>query len=331
MASAACHAAAQYHLINGEGAAHSGLRTEKLVRAMQIGDRRLSMLQSAAGMGGARGLNPDQREWTLAFVMEKTGRADPRYPHGTTSSLSRTVDLLGVTVENIGRDEAIARLDAALRQKGLTRVAFLNAHGANIATRHAAFRHALSVSLVLPDGIGVDLGARLLKGAPFAANLNGTDFVPDLLASIMRRQNVVLLGAAPGVAERAIETLERIAPQHAYRVLYHGFEDAAARKNRLESLARNPADILLVALGNPAQEIFISDEVNETHARLAMGVGALFDFLAAEVPRAPKIMRRLRLEWLFRLMVEPRRLFRRYVVGIPVFLGRILHQAIRRK
>jgi exopolysaccharide biosynthesis WecB/TagA/CpsF family protein len=119
-------------------------------------------------------------------------------------------------------------------------------------------------------------------------------------------------------------------PQHDIDVIGHGFGDRVARAAMLEKLAGKPVDVLLVALGNPAQERFIASEVNAAHAQLAIGVGALFDFLAGEVPRAPSFIRRLRLEWTFRLMIEPRRLFKRYVLGNPAFLYRILRQKWRR-
>ena len=88
--------------------------------------------------------------------------------------------------------------------------------------------------------------------------------------------------------------------------------------------------MLLVAMGVPRQELWIARHIDERHCTLPIAVGALLDFLSGAVPRAPLWMRRLRLEWLFRLVVEPGRLWRRYVVGNPLFLVRVVRQRLSR-
>jgi len=97
----------------------------------------------------------------------------------------------------------------------------------------------------------------------------------------------------------------------------------------MEGLKAERPDLLLVAMGNPLQERFIADRLASQHASVAAGVGALFDFLAGEVSRAPKAVRKARLEWAYRLWLEPARLWRRYVVGNPVFLLRMVWQYVR--
>ena len=87
-------------------------------------------------------------------------------------------------------------------------------------------------------------------------------------------------------------------------------------------------DILLVAMGVPRQEFWIAKNITSSHCTLPIAVGALLDFLSGSVPRAPAWMRRLRLEWVFRLIVEPGRLWRRYVLGNPVFLARVVRQKL---
>lgn len=92
----------------------------------------------------------------------------------------------------------------------------------------------------------------------------------------------------------------------------------------LDRLAEAEIDILLVAMGTPLQEKWIEQHINQSHARVVFGVGALFDFVSGTVPRAPVWMRKLRCEWIYRLTREPSRLWRRYIVGIPVFLLHVL-------
>lgn len=209
------------------------------------------------------------------------------------------------------------------------KLAFCNANLVNIVAADPALRRLLEGFLVLPDGIGVDLGSRLLYGAPFPANLNGTDFIPALLDAEPRRLSVGLLGAKPDVAVRAAATLAQRHPRHRFRVLGDGFFDDARQAAMLADLATAPPDLLLVAFGNPRQERWIAENLGPQHAIVAAGVGALFDFLAGEVPRAPELLRRARLEWVYRLWCEPGRLWRRYILGNPLFLLRLLRQRLR--
>jgi exopolysaccharide biosynthesis WecB/TagA/CpsF family protein len=237
--------------------------------------------------------------------------------------------ILGITVADIGRATAIAALETALRNDSFVRLAFCNAHTANLAYEQPTFRHQLEPFLVLPDGIGIDLASNMLYGQPFAENLNGTDFVPDLLRALSGPLSVRLVGARPGVAQKAARALKMIAPQHEIMALADGYQIAEIEPVVLAGLEREPVDIILVAMGNPLQEEWIATRIDKRHARLAIGVGALFDFLAGEVVRAPVMWRKLRVEWVYRLLQEPSRLFARYVIGNPKFLWRVVRQWAR--
>lgn len=240
-----------------------------------------------------------------------------------TAEGARPKTIFGVAIADRGRDEAIRLVLDALRRHRPLKLAFCNAHTANLAWGDEAFRRALAGFTVLPDGIGVDIAARALHGAPFAANLNGTDFMPALLTAETRPLRLALYGGRPGVAERAAEALVRLAPQHRTIVSADGFGGPEAEAAFLDTLRAAPADVLLVALGNPRQELWIARNVGGDHATLAVGVGALFDFLAGDVRRAPAAVRHLRLEWAWRLAQEPRRLAGRYLAGNPLFLARV--------
>jgi exopolysaccharide biosynthesis WecB/TagA/CpsF family protein len=256
---------------------------------------------------------------------DRSGSEDAR-----KAGVAGPVAILGVPVANLDVIDAIELMRKAMSGPDLTRVAFLNAHAANLASTDLAYGTTLNGFVILPDGIGVDLAARLLTGFAFKANLNGTDFVPAMLQNTTESLRVGLFGAAIGVADKAVLTLGAMAPQHHYHVLGHGFLSAAEIERMLAELAEHPVDLILVALGNPRQEVFIAEKLDARHGKVAMGVGALFDFLAGEVPRAPLWMRGLRMEWMFRFMIEPKRLFRRYVLGNPAFLWRVMWQQRRR-
>lgn len=209
-------------------------------------------------------------------------------------------------------------------------VYFLNAHCANERARNPAYAAALSrADAVLPDGIGVEL-AGLMAGHQLTENLNGTDFTPALLRSAARRGlSVFLFGARPGTAEAAARKLCHSIPGLRIAGTRDGYDGAQDTDAALAEINASGADILLVAMGVPAQEIWIDQNLPRLSPRLVLGVGALFDFLAGNVSRAPKMVRNMRMEWVWRLAQEPRRLAKRYLLGNATFLARAVSEAAR--
>lgn len=171
--------------------------------------------------------------------------------------------------------------------------------------------------LIVNDGVGMDLAAWLIQRRRFKANLNGTDFTPYLLRQARRPLRIFLLGGKPEVVGRAAEHARQQLGQEVVGVCdgYTGMreDDLIAR------ITHSQADLLLVALGNPIQEQWILQHRDALDVPLVMGVGALFDFWAGNKPRAPRLVQSLRLEWFYRLCLEPRRLLRRYTVDIVRF------------
>ena len=161
------------------------------------------------------------------------------------------------------------------------------------------------------DGIGMDLAARICHGRRFEENLNGTDFIPRLLRDSPLPLKVFLFGARNEVVREASQVIERRFGQQVVGACPGYGTDDAALCARIR--ATRP-DVVLVALGNPLQERWILDHAMALPPALYVGVGALFDFLAQRAVRAPMWVRRLHLEWLFRLCHEPRRLWKRYTV-----------------
>ena len=241
-----------------------------------------------------------------------------------------TRDILGTGVANMTRNEALRMLSGFVERREFTKVGFLNAHNANVAKTDPEFAAALEHFLILPDGIGVDIASRMLYGEFFPANLNGTDFIPAFLAAVDKPMTVGLLGAKRENADRAAQRLGALAPQHRFVVVHDGFFGPEDEPVILARIGELRPDVLLVAMGVPRQELWIDRHIDAGHCTLPIAVGALLDFLSGAVPRAPLWMRRLRVEWLFRLFLEPKRLWRRYVVGNPIFLVRVLGQKVFR-
>jgi len=248
---------------------------------------------------------------------------DAVYERATGHSIRR---ILGVDIQVMKRTEAVDTLDRLSDGSTPVGVGFANAHALNIASSDQATREELSKLLIFNDGIGVALASRLLYRWHFPENLNGTDFVPTYLDATRRSFKIFMLGAKPGVAEKAARALVPADSRHTVVGVRHGYFTPDMDAAVAEEIRRTGADLLLVALGNPAQEIWISKNLQATGCNLAFGVGALFDFAAENVPRAPLWMQEQGIEWVYRLIQEPGRLWRRYLVGNWLFLGRVARQ-----
>jgi len=241
-----------------------------------------------------------------------------------------STDLLGVTVTSGSSADVLAQIERRMDAGDPLFVAFANANTLNLASTNANYQRVLNdADLVLNDGFGVALGARMV-GRRFPENLNGTDFLPHLLAlAASRGWAVFLLGGTAGTADEAAEKLSgriaglRIAGTH------HGYLTPKSNDDLVAAIRASGAKVVLAGMGNPGQELWLASNLEASGAQLGVGVGAFLDFAAGRVARAPAWMRRRRLEWVWRLMVEPRRLWRRYLVGNPLFLFRAARHARR--
>jgi N-acetylglucosaminyldiphosphoundecaprenol N-acetyl-beta-D-mannosaminyltransferase len=212
------------------------------------------------------------------------------------------------------------------RPDGPMVLAFVNAHAMNAAAASKDFFNALvSADLVLRDGIGMAILLRLLKQPP-GLNLNGTDLIPKILARYAGRP-IALFGTEDPYLARAQEVVMSRIAAGSPCIAAHGFLDTPSYI-RLAA-ARRPA-LIVLGMGMPRQE-----EVAMV-LRAALGFpclivcgGAIIDFLGQKTTRAPRWMRLAGLEWLFRLALEPRRLFKRYVVGNPQFVARAFRFAVQ--
>lgn len=239
----------------------------------------------------------------------------------------KTLSLFGLPLVDADRTAAIS---AMLDRPGRSTAAFLNAHCVNEAARDPLYRRALrAAEFILPDGSGISLAAKM-RGRRLTANLNGTDLCRPLCREAARRGlSIYLLGARPGVAETAARNLARAVPGLRIAGTRDGYFDDRDSDAVVAGINASGADIVLVATGVPLQDVWLYRHRRQLDARLAMGVGALFDFEAGRVSRAPTLLRKAGLEWTWRLAVEPRRMFLRYVLGNPVFVARAAVDALR--
>jgi len=239
---------------------------------------------------------------------------------------SKTRLILDVPIYVSTLSKAVEYLDARFNSGDFGIVSFANANTLNIASVDPRFRKTLQKSIVLNDGIGIDIASTLLFGTPFPDNLNGTDFVSAYLANTKNRYRIFLLGARPGVAERAAKSLLRRGSPHVIVGWLDGYFAESDLSETIDAIRVSRSDILLAAMGNPKQELWLTENLAATGCRLGLGVGGLFDFLSGDVPRAPAWVRAARFEWAYRLWRDPGRLWRRYLIGNVVFMVRIAGQ-----
>lgn len=205
-------------------------------------------------------------------------------------------------------------------------LAFVNAHAMNCAAEDARFFEALAgVDILLRDGIGMALLMTLLNQRP-GLNLNGTDLIPRILRRYAGAP-LALFGTQQPWLSRASRAIARDLAPGSPCITAHGFlptEDYVRLAH-----AHRPA-LIVLGMGMPRQEeVALALRASVAGPVLIVCGGAILDFLGARQTRAPRVLRRLGLEWAWRLACEPRRLFRRYVVGNPAFIARALRLAVR--
>jgi N-acetylglucosaminyldiphosphoundecaprenol N-acetyl-beta-D-mannosaminyltransferase len=216
------------------------------------------------------------------------------------------------------------------------RVMYVNAHVLNQSLEQPGLRDALhAADLVYCDGYGVRLAAKALD-VQIPHRMTGADWIWDLAAlceSDAAQPSVYLLGSEPGHAAEAAERLQHRYPGLQIVGAHHGyFELGSDHAERvLEDINARRPDILLVGMGTPKQELWVEQNAARVDAGVLWTVGALFDYVSGHTPRAPGWLADNGLEWIFRLAIEPQRMWRRYLLGNPVFVSRVAAQARERK
>ncbi|MDR7494698.1 MAG: WecB/TagA/CpsF family glycosyltransferase [Armatimonadota bacterium] len=192
-----------------------------------------------------------------------------------------------------------------------------------------------SADLILVDGTPMMWAARLL-GTPLPERVSGSDFLPKFCRVAARSgYRIFLLGAGPGVAERAKRALEGLYPDLNIVGTYsppYGFErDEGVNAQIVEQVRRVAPDVLFTAFGAPKDQKWLYRFRSTLDVPISMGVGSSLDYLAGRLKRAPRWMQVLGLEWTYRLAQEPRRLWRRYLINDPPFFYHLAREVVRRR
>lgn len=238
-----------------------------------------------------------------------------------------TIRVLGVNIWNGSMDRALTWLVERIHSKKSTEVVFANANNLNIACEQRNLKDYFNQSTrVFADGSGLALAAKMCADR-FLENVNGTDMFPLLCAELEKKKSkVFLLGAEPEVLEGTIEKIKSCYPKLPIAGYHHGYfgDDETSHKKIISKINHSSADLLVVAMGTPMQEFWLAKYAAELEAPVKIAVGGLFDFIAEKNSRAPMWMRQSGIEWIWRIIQEPKRMWRRYVFGNPLFVYRIL-------
>lgn len=239
----------------------------------------------------------------------------------------QSVRVLGIRVDKVTTEQALRLMERFVAEGHPHQVVTLNPEFVMEAQRNAEFRATLEeADLALPDGVGL-LWAAYLLGHRLPERVTGSDTVP-LIAEMSARRGyrLYLLGAAPGVAEKAAEVLRRKYPGVQIVGTYAGSPDPADEEEIVARIRAASPDFLFVAYGAPRQEMWIHRNLRRLGVPVCMGVGGTLDFIAGIAVRAPRWMRKMGLEWLHRLLYQPWRW--RRMLALPRFAYLVVRQAL---
>lgn len=242
-----------------------------------------------------------------------------------------TVTILGIPIHNLTASETMHCFDNWLNNapEMLHHVVTVNPEFVMMARQDPAFRHILQrADLATADGVGITLAARL-NGSRIHQRLTGVDLT-HLLAGMARpRPRLFLLGSGPGVAAEAAEQLRKESPDVMIQGVFSGSPDKRDLPEILHRIRESGADTLLVAFGAPEQDKWIDRHRQDLAAYgivIAIGVGGTFDYLSGRVPRAPRLIRRVGFEWLYRLIRQPWRWRRQ--LALPRFVALVVRERL---
>ena len=238
------------------------------------------------------------------------------------------INILGVGFDSLTMDAAVSRGMALMAEKKAAYVVTPNPEIVMLARVDPALLNAVrDAALVLPDGIGVVKGARIL-GTPLKEKIPGIDFATNLMAKMSESgQKLFLLGAKPGVAELAAAALQERFPGLVICGTNDGyFQDDAPVIEKINAVQ---PDLLLVCLGAPKQELWMQTNASRLSVGLMAGLGGSLDVFSGVTERAPEIWQKLGLEWLHRLLKEPSRAKR--MSNLPKFVFAVLGKRISGK
>ncbi len=252
-----------------------------------------------------------------------------------TQIFPKAVKIEGIPVMGFNSPESLfERLKHEIRKPGQSLVYYLNVHVANTARVNSRLKSILKKGdVVYCDGAGIVTASKML-GQPLPTRLTAADWIMDMLEDLANSGHTVfLLGGEPGVSDEAMKVIDEKVPNHSVIGHHHGYiiKDKDLEQSVIDRINELKPDVLIVGFGTPLQESWIDENAHRLNIPVLYAIGATMDFISGRVSRCPAWMGEKGLEWAYRLYTEPKRLFARYVIGNPWFLGRIMFSAAKQQ
>ena len=247
------------------------------------------------------------------------------YPAIQYPEPSDQISLFGAHINDVTMNQAVKMIIESKNSVGPKVGYFVNANSINLAFNKPSLINTINLGdMTFADGSGMRLAARF-KGISLKDNINGTDLLPRLcLAAKAHDKKLFLLGSAEGIAKRTADNLVKTYQGLQVVGSHHGYLNSNNTPNIIKQINESNANILLVGMGSPIQEQWVEENRSLLNVDIVLAVGGLFDFYSGRIPRAPSWLRELGMEWVWRLIQEPRVKFKRYVIGNPLFVFRLL-------
>lgn len=245
--------------------------------------------------------------------------------------LSRKIDFLGIRVNVLTRDELVEKiLEFALLGKRKI-ITYLNAHCVNVAFSYGEYKEILNLSdIVHADGIGVVWASRFL-GKPLPERVNISDFSNKLFKKVIEKNiSLYFLGGKATVVQKAVKNLKERWPAIKISGQHHGYFTDEEEKEIIKEINIVRPNILIVGMGIPKQEKWIFKHLDELEANLCWAAGSgMFDNVSGALKESPRWMAHIGLEWLHRFFQDPMRLWKRYLIGNPIFIYHVFECKMR--
>lgn len=250
----------------------------------------------------------------------------------TMGSYRHTINFMGINIDVVNTQGLYDKIIEFVHEGGRHQVMYVNAHCMVISQRDKEYRHILNrAHLVYADGMSLVWGARL-SGHHLPGRSTAADFMPGFFSRFSERGlRIYLLGGRPGVARETAESVRGDNPEAGIVGTHHGYFRSEENREIIGKINETRPDIVMVGMGVPYQEKWIEEHLDRIEAPVVWGVGALFDFLSGRLARGPQFLLDNGFEWLCRLLVEPRRLWRRYFVGNALFTWYVILWKFSRK
>ena len=245
--------------------------------------------------------------------------------------MHQRVNILGTQVSSITTSDLLADFKAAIQNKKLIQVAITPVNSILAAHKNPQVQNAYNTAdYVLCDGMPVKWASSFLN-TPVKERITGLDLLPNLVELCSKNDfSIFLLGASPGVGDKLKDIILNQYPQAkivgVYVPPFMTTFTADENNNMISAVNAASPDVLLVSLTAPKQDIWIANNKDALNATLLVGIGGAFEVMAGLAKRAPKWVQKAGLEWLYRFIQEPKRLFRRYFIEAPLFIPLIIKQ-----